>query len=121
MTASVLCALSELDELGTKAFAVGAGPWPLRGFLVRKGDEVFAYLNRCPHAGHPLNLRPDEFLTPERTHIVCNSHGAVFEIASGVCLAGPCVGEHLQRLPIRIEGEYVMLDGDPEALAAQYA
>ena len=117
----VLCYVSDLNDPGTRAFTVGEGDWPLRGFLVRQGDEVCAYVNRCPHAGHPLNLRPDEFLAPDHSLIVCNSHGAMFEIQSGRCVAGPCVGASLERVPIRIEAGAVLLDGDPEALARLYA
>lgn len=95
--------------------------WPLRGFVVRRGDEIFAYVNRCPHAGHPLNLRPDEFLAWDREHILCNSHGAMFEIAGGACIAGPCEGRALSALPIKIEEGVVVLDADPEELARLYA
>ncbi len=121
MSERVLCALSELDRLGTKAFSVGSGPWPLRGFLVRQGDQVFAYVNRCPHAGHPLNMRPDEFLSVDRRYILCNSHGALFEIANGACVAGPCAGRSLTPLPVRVAGELVVLDADPDELARLYS
>ena len=63
----VICALTEIDNPGSRAFKIGRGDWPLQGFLVRRGAEVHAYVNRCPHAGHPLNLRPHEFLTPDRS------------------------------------------------------
>ena len=33
-TARVLCSLAELDETGSRGFAVGEGDWPLRGFVV---------------------------------------------------------------------------------------
>jgi nitrite reductase/ring-hydroxylating ferredoxin subunit len=121
MKPAILCALSDLNDFGTKAFSAGAGDWPLRGFVVRHGEQVFAYLNRCPHAGHPLNLRPDRFLTDDGALILCNSHGAQFEPATGICVDGPCVGRRLQRLPIRIEGDFVLLDADPDELARVYA
>lgn len=115
-----LCEMRDLDDPGTRAFAVGAGPWPLRGFVVRQNGRVFAYVNRCPHAGHPLNLRPDRFLTEDGSLILCNSHGALFEPATGVCVDGPCIGQQLQTLPIRVEDGLVLLDGDPDDLARRY-
>ena len=105
----VLCPLAELDDPGSRAFTVGRGDWPLRGFLVRRGAAVNAYVNRCPHAGHPLNLQPHEFLTPDRALILCNSHGAIFEMATGYCVIGPCAGARLRRVPIEVRSGYVLL------------
>jgi len=109
----VICALHELEDPGSRGFRLGAGPWPLRGFVVRRGDVVRAYLNHCPHAGHPLNLREHEFLArreqPGPPLILCRSHGALFETGSGVCVAGPCVGAALRGLEVRIDRGYVLL------------
>ena len=116
----LLCQLQDVSDPGSKAFALGSGPWPLRGFVVRQNGRVFAYVNRCPHAGHPLNLRPDRFLTEGGSLILCNSHGALFEPATGDCVDGPCVGRQLQSLPIRVEEGLVLLDCDPEDLARRY-
>jgi len=115
----VICAFAELDDPGSRAFTIGRGDWPLRGLVVRRGREVHAYVNRCPHAGHPLNLRPHEFLTPDRSLVVCNSHGALFEIATGYCVAGPCAGASLRRVPVEMRDGYVLVaDGvDADALA----
>ncbi len=109
-----ICALSDLEDPGSRAFAIGPGDWPLRGFVVRVGDDVFAYVNRCPHAGHPLNFRPNEFLAPDKGAIMCRSHGAMFERATGRCIAGPCAGESLHALRVRIEAGLVILDADRE-------
>jgi nitrite reductase/ring-hydroxylating ferredoxin subunit len=111
-----ICELTEIMDPGSRAFAVGDGEWPLRGFIVRVGNDVFAYLNRCPHAGHPLNMRPDEFLTADRSLIVCRSHGAMFERTNGRCVAGPCAGQSLRSLPIRIEAGLVILDVNHEVM-----
>ena len=115
----MLCALAELDATGSKGFAVGEGDWPLRGFLVRTANGVAAFINTCPHAGHPLNFKPDRFLTPDRNLILCNSHGALFTRDTGLCIAGPCPGQSLTPVPIEVVEGYVMLaDGvDPIALA----
>ena len=105
----VVCALAELRDPGSRAFTIGRGDWPLRGLVVRRGAEVHAYVNRCPHAGHPLNLQPHDFLTLDRSLVLCRSHGALFEITTGLCVAGPCAGRHLRRVPVEVEGGYVLL------------
>jgi nitrite reductase/ring-hydroxylating ferredoxin subunit len=118
-TTRVLCALAELEATGGRGFTVGEGDWPLRGFVVRASKGVAAYVNTCPHAGHPLDLRPNRFLTPDRSLILCGSHGALFTRDEGLCIAGPCPGQSLRRVPVEVVGEYVLLaDGvDPNALA----
>lgn len=121
-TRRVLCRLDEIADGGSKGFAVGGGEWPLRGLLVRIRDAVHGYVNYCPHAGHPLNFMPDRFLTPDGRLILCLSHGAMFEKATGYCVAGPCAGESLRRVPVKVTDGYVILDDgvDVEALAPRY-
>jgi nitrite reductase/ring-hydroxylating ferredoxin subunit len=93
-------ALLEGKALG---FQVGKDDWPVKGFLVRYEGRARAWLNSCPHAGHALNFGPDDFMTRDGKHIRCLSHGARFEPGSGICIAGPCPGEKLQRLECREE------------------
>ena len=115
----VVCRVSDLDEHGARAFTMGTGDWPLRGFVVRVGAEIRGYVNHCPHAGHPLNLRPHKFLTPDGALILCSSHGAVFEKQTGYCVAGPCAGRSLRPVPLTVESGFVLLaaDVDPNSLA----
>jgi nitrite reductase/ring-hydroxylating ferredoxin subunit len=103
---TVLAQLADLPDGATRGFDLTDDEWPLRGFLVRVGDEVHAYLNRCPHAGRPLNFLPDRFLAPDGELIQCVAHGALFEKATGLCIAGPCVDESLRRLPV------ILADGE---------
>ena len=114
----VVCRLSELES-GARGFTLGGGDWPLRGFVVRSGDTVRGYLNRCPHAGHPLDLLPQRFLTADGSLILCSSHGALFEKATGYCVAGPCMGRALTPLALQVKCGLVLLDDsvDVEALA----
>jgi nitrite reductase/ring-hydroxylating ferredoxin subunit len=114
----VICRLTELDETGARAFTIGAGDWPLRGFVVRAGQEVRGYVNRCPHAGHPLNLAAHRFLTSDGTLILCCSHGALFEKLTGYCVAGPCAGQRLREIPVQVVAGFVLFDGDVDTLAA---
>ena len=115
----VICALSELPDGGCLGFRLGTGDWPLRGLVVRMGDDVRAFVNRCPHASHPLDLVPGRFLTPDGSLIRCSSHGALFEKSTGRCLAGPCVGKALRPIPVQVESGFVVLAPgvDAEALA----
>jgi nitrite reductase/ring-hydroxylating ferredoxin subunit len=107
----VICALDELDDTGARGFTLGEGEWPLRGFVVRKGEAIRAFVNHCPHAGFPLNWQPDVFLVPGGGNLIrCMMHGALFEIESGDCVAGPCMGLALQPLAIHVRDGYVLLN-----------
>ncbi|HVP32536.1 MAG TPA: Rieske 2Fe-2S domain-containing protein [Steroidobacteraceae bacterium] len=105
----VVCRLSELEAHGARAFTIGAGDWPLRGVVLRAGAHLRAYVNRCPHAGHPLNLLPDRFCTPDGALLLCSSHGALFEKLTGFCVAGPCAGRSLTPVPLEVVNGFVML------------
>jgi nitrite reductase/ring-hydroxylating ferredoxin subunit len=88
---------------GARGFFLGEGEWPFRGFVVLQGDSVFAYANVCPHARHPLDLQPDEFLVETGDMLRCSSHGALFRPQTGECVFGPCVGQNLLALNVRID------------------
>jgi nitrite reductase/ring-hydroxylating ferredoxin subunit len=81
-------------------------------FVVRQGDRVYGYLNQCPHTGGPLDWVPDQFLNLEQDHIQCATHGALFHIQDGFCVAGPCAGDRLTPVPTSVEdGEIVVRPG----------
>ena len=103
--------ITDLDDPGCREFAIGDGDWPYRGFVVRQGDTVYAYQNFCVHVGHPLNWMPDAFLTKDRTAIMCASHGALYEIGSGLCFAGPCVGKSLRKVDVAVRDGIVYVTG----------
>jgi nitrite reductase/ring-hydroxylating ferredoxin subunit len=105
----VICRLADLEGSGVHAFSIGGGEWPVRGFVVRQGAAVRAYVNRCPHAGHPLDLIPGRFLTADGSLILCASHGALFEKATGLCVAGPCAGRALVSVELQLVAGVVML------------
>jgi nitrite reductase/ring-hydroxylating ferredoxin subunit len=111
-TTRVICSLAELAVTGSRGFSIGEGDWPLRGFVVKTARSVAAFVNYCPHAGHPLNMRPDRFLTPDGNLILCGSHGALFERDLGRCIAGPCQGQSLTPVPIEVVSGYVLIGAD---------
>ncbi len=115
MTEIAVGALDEIEDPGCREFSIGDGDWPFKGFVVRRGDEVFAYQNFCVHLGHPLNWMPDRFLTKDLTAVMCASHGALYEIDTGLCFAGPCLGKELIKVELAVRDGIVYVSG-PESL-----
>ncbi len=98
-----LCALDEIADPGAKGFRFREGDFLFQGVVVRRGAAVRGYVDRCPHAGTPLALIGDRFLTREGDRILCSTHGALFRLEDGVCVAGPCVGERLAVWAVVVE------------------
>ncbi|GAB1596599.1 Rieske (2Fe-2S) protein [Lysobacter claricitrinus] len=78
--------------------------------LLRSGECVDAFLNVCPHAGRRLDWAPGKFLLTREGLLVCAAHGASFALPSGECVAGPCKGESLRRVDVRVKDGDVRLD-----------
>ncbi len=97
-----ICSLPDLPDPGTYEFSIGDGDWPLRGFVVLFRGELRAYMNSCPHAGLPLNFRPNVFFAPHVELLQCAAHGALFEPLSGQCVQGPCPGLALRELAVQV-------------------
>lgn len=112
----VLCRLAELPDGESKGFDRGAGTVPREVFVVREGRRLFGYVNACPHLGTPLEFQPDRFLSADGSHILCTTHGAIFRIEDGYCLAGPCAGRRLEPLALTLDAEdRVLLAGAGDA------
>lgn len=109
-TEYVLCRLDELPEGGSRGFdPEGRGQASV--FAVRYGGVVHVYADSCPHHGTPLAWRRDAYLNAAGDRIVCAAHGAQFEIDTGQCVLGPCLGDRLTAMPWQLEGgELVIAD-----------
>lgn len=79
--------------------------------LFREGNEVRAWLNICPHAGRRLDWAPGQFLKSKEGLLVCAAHGAGFELRGGECLSGPCRGQSLRAVPVRVHEGRVYVAG----------
>jgi nitrite reductase/ring-hydroxylating ferredoxin subunit len=110
-----LCHLDDLPDGGSRGFDPGrTGQDTL--LVVRQGTALFGYADACPHHGTPMAWRKDAYLNAAGDRIVCAAHGAQFEIETGRCTLGPCLGDTLTRVDLRFEqdsGE-VHLAIDPE-------
>ncbi|MFI8384686.1 Rieske (2Fe-2S) protein [Pseudomonas sp. NPDC079086] len=101
-----LCAPDELAEGQSRGFEIAEE----KLLAVRKDGQLYAYRNRCPHRGIPLEWLPDQFLDASASLIQCATHGALFLIESGECVAGPCAGQSLQELAIREDDQGIWID-----------
>ena len=77
--------------------------------IIRNCAGIFAYRNSCPHRGIRLEWQPDTFLDVEKQFIQCATHGALFTIEEGECVAGPCPGEKLEQIELDIKEGVVHL------------
>ncbi len=92
-----LCTSAELVDASSRGFELDGQ----KLFAVRREGRVYVYENRCPHRGVGLEWQPDQFLDPSASLIQCATHGALFLIESGECVAGPCAGQFLRALACR--------------------
>ena len=83
------------------------------GFVVRRGEAVFGHVDRCPHMGVPLAQTLDDYLVPSGDLIACSWHGALFEIATGLCVGGPCTGQRLTPWPVTVVEGTIVTAGQP--------
>lgn len=106
--------LSDLPDPGSARVALAEDEFGHGACVVRKGDEVYAYMNRCPHTGGPMDWVEGRFLTEDGGLIMCSLHGAQFQIEDGKCIAGPCVGQSLTKIPLERTDESISLQGAKE-------
>lgn len=108
-TADGVARLCRVDAL-PEGEARGFDPWNEGHdtvLVVRYGGRLHGWRDACPHYGDtPLAWRKDAYLSGDRTRIVCAAHGAQFDIATGLCTLGPCLGQGLQPVALHID-EYI--------------
>lgn len=71
---------------------------------VKTAGAVHVYRNQCPHQGRLLDFAPGRVLAKDAT-LVCAAHGAVFAMADGRCLQGPCRGEALSEYAVEAQAD----------------
>lgn len=98
-----LCALADLPDSGARNFVLEIGGKHFHGFVVRRGESVTGFVDRCPHMGLPLAQKLDDYLTPSGELIACSWHGALFRPEDGVCVGGPCAGSVLTAWPVQLK------------------
>lgn len=82
--------------------------FPVDALVVRDGARLRAYVNICKHIAIPLDAGTGDFLD-EEGHLVCLTHGALYRISDGLCVAGPCEGESLDEVLVEEDARGVHL------------
>lgn len=119
MSERLLCASSELSETVAKIFEIEG----VEIGVIRHKDDVFAYLNICPHQGGPVCeglkmpkvcVELDELKRPIRQnfdtgemHLVCPWHGWEFKIETGEAAGDPNIRLRRFKTVERDENVYV--------------
>ncbi len=106
-----ICVPDRLEDPGSYGFSLEIAGKRFDGFVVRRDGEFFAYRNSCPHTGSPLDWVEHQFLDLEGALIQCSVHDARFLIDSGECVVGPCPGQSLEALSIRVDDDGIYLLG----------
>lgn len=89
----LLCRSDDLIEQGLAVpFDVVYAGQRSRGFAVRFGGGVHAYLNRCTHVPMELDWQPNQVFDITGRWLLCATHGAHFKPDTGACAGGPCRG-----------------------------
>ncbi len=112
MTTITLCQLDDIADGGALGLAEhrqlhGAGL-----VAVRQNEQVWVYINRCPHFSVPLDYRPQEFCTYRGKILMCAHHSAMFRFEDGYCIDGPCKGGQLESVPTRWVQDRLVMDLD---------
>lgn len=103
----LLCRVEDVAE--GQAWGGLPTPGAARKVIVLRHHGVFhGWLDACPHYenGTPMAWKSGAYLNGSGTRLACHSHGAEFDMATGECVLGPCLGRSLTRveLPVADDG-----------------
>ena len=96
-----VCARDDVQGAVALTIETAKGRFPV--ILVEMAAGVRAYVNACPHQYLPLDYRGGQILSADGTRLMCTSHGAQFDVATGMGVAGEGLGCALDAVPLTEE------------------
>jgi nitrite reductase/ring-hydroxylating ferredoxin subunit len=107
MSGKRVCRIEDIPDRQAKGFPIDGAEYDI--FVYREDSTLRAFVNSCPHQGTPLDWLPDRFVSLDGEHFLCATHGALFRLEDGECVAGPCQGKRLRSVPILLIEDWVVL------------
>ena len=101
MSATQLCRLTDVPDGGARVIDGSSSDAPI--VVVRRGAQVWAYANRCPHFSVPLDFEPGEISCYRAQVLMCAHHSALFRFEDGHCIEGPCAGASLAAMKVDVD------------------
>ena len=108
--------LAAMADASVREFQFGEGRRVFSMLAIRRGDQVRAYVNACPHVWLPLTFRSPRVLSMDGARLVCSNHYAEFAVEDGRAIAGPVEpGCALTRIPVHVDalGDVVIGEAEP--------
>ena len=105
----VVAGIDEVPAGTVKKFWLICGKYRIDCFVVNHRGQLRAYVNSCRHMVTPLDFVRYQFFTEDGDHLMCATHGALYDPDTGLCVDGPCKGLSLHALPVLVDrGEIVV-------------
>ncbi|MWG36387.1 Rieske (2Fe-2S) protein [Halomarina oriensis] len=100
-----LTTLDDVPSETTMRFEALTGRRGVEGIVQRQGESVVAWENSC---AHEPDVRIDKGMGAfvADGQLICENHGARFDVDDGFCTHGPCQGQSLRPIDV------VVRDGD---------
>ena len=93
-------AAEKIEEGKPITFSFTRDDRPQEGFVGRFKGNIFAYENTCRHIPITLDYGDNRFFDSTGETLMCQTHGAIYEPDTGLCVRGPCAGASLFALEI---------------------
>lgn len=97
-----ICMMEDIPEREARAFETVNGDTI---FITQRDGCFYAYQNLCPHLQVELEFLENQFLDRDQEYIECSTHGALFQVETGHCISGPCVGQSLEKVAITVHSD----------------
>jgi nitrite reductase/ring-hydroxylating ferredoxin subunit len=110
--ATAIGRLEAFPERSATPVKYRAGGREVAVLVVRRGAELRAYLDLCPHQFLPLTQRGRRVLSADGERLRCTNHGAEFAVGDGRALGGPTAGCGLTPVTLEVEADGTVLVND---------
>ena len=109
---AVLGRLPDFPDGAATPVSYHSGGREVAVLMIRRGTELRAYLDLCPHHYLPLTWRGPRVLSGNGKRLRCTNHGAEFAVADGRGLSGPGSACGLTAVPVRVDEDGTVRVGD---------